>query len=484
MSLLQIFSQTTPTGDEGWGAIAKAFPQWTKSGVRVNEITALQSAAVYACVRLLAETIASLPKHVYKKLPNGDKEILFDHGLNSIITQPNEVQTSFEFTELLQGWATLRGNGYALKNVNARGQVDSLIPLPSDAVKPVFNENNNIVYETKLRNGNGFDEVTLTTEDIFHLRGFGTDILRGMNPIEAHADTIGISLAAQNYGARFFANDATPTGVVTHPNQFKDEEAITRFKKTWKRAQNGIKQHSVAVLENGLTYQNIGLTNKESQFLESRKYSVTDIARIFNIPPHMIGDLERATFSNIADQSIEFVVYTLRPWVIRWEQIIKRDLIVEDDIFVEFSMDGLLRGDTKSRFIAYGMGIRDGHLTRNEVRRLENRNAIDGLDDILVPMNMDNSTERSRDLQNSAIARIVRKEEKILKKGADKEATLKELGNHQEFISSVLSVDYGFAEMLIMDLEFMVDQEIAISDFSKKRTSQIITRLEGLCTKE
>ncbi len=471
--------QVTETGESGWGALA-CWLGSTASGKRVTADSSMRSTAVYACIKLLSETVASLPITVIRKNKDGSKEVLHDHPLYGLLhNSPNQIQTSYEFRELQQGYVSLRGNAYAYKDYNAAGELVSLMPIHPDNVEPKLNENDQIVYLVKapLANG-GYREEVLTQNEIFHLRGFSVDMLKGLNPIAVHAETIGASLAAQDYGSRFFANDATPRGFFTHPTQFKDKEARKNFLRSFAKAAGGTNQHKNGVLESGITYSQTGMTNEDAQFLETRKYSVTDIARIFGVPPHMIGDLERATFSNIADQSIEFVVYTVRQLVIRWEQAIKRDLITEDDIYVEFNVDGLLRGDISSRYTAYGMGIRDGHLSRNEVRLLENRNPIDGLDEILTPMNMEDNSQREAndreaDLENSAIARIVRKEDAVISKGACKDSAIKAFGNHAEFIKSVLAVDENTAQRVLSGLDDLFAKDILLTDFEVLRTTQI-----------
>jgi hypothetical protein len=226
--------------------------------------------------------------------------------------------------------------------------------------------------------------------EVWHLRGLSSDGLMGMSPIELARESLGMALAAQDYGARFFANDAKPTGGwIEFPGSFKDTEAKKVFRESYQQAQSGPNRGKVLVLENGMKFHEVGVTNKDAQFLELRKFQITDIARLFRVPPHMIADLERATFSNIEQQSLEFVMHTMTPWAERWEASIESELLLEgDDIEIEFDFANLMRGDAASRSSYYQSGIQNGWLTRNEARVSENLNPIDGLDQPLRPLNM------------------------------------------------------------------------------------------------
>ncbi len=232
--------------------------------------------------------------------------------------------------------------------------------------------------------------MTLTQEEMFHLRGLSSDGLVGRSVIQDYAfQTIGSAIATQEYGARFYANDASPSGVLTTPNKLEDK-IRTNVVKSWHEAHSGANAHKTALLEQDLKFQPISITNRDAQLLESRRFQVSDIARIFGVPPHKIGDLDRATFSNIEQQNIEFATDTIRPWCVCWEQRIERDLIVEnenDDYCAEFNMQGLLRGDTLSRFEAYQIGLQNKIYTPNEVRALENMNPLPGGDETMTMVN-------------------------------------------------------------------------------------------------
>jgi HK97 family phage portal protein len=356
--------------------------------MRVSPDSALRLAAVYACVRILAETMASLPMVVYQRRPDGGKDKVTDHWLYRLMAKrPNRFQNPFEWREMLQGHLVLRGNAYNQIITNSRGEIIELMPIHPDRVKIELLRSGEYRYRVTDRSGT---EVILPRGQVWHLRGLSSDGLMGMSPIELARENLGMALAAQDYGARFFANDAKPTGGwIEFPGSFKDSEAKKVFRESYQQAQSGANRGKVLVLENGMKFHEVGVTNKDAQFLELRKFQITDIARLFRVPPHMIADLERATFSNIEQQSLEFVMHTMTPWAERWEASIESDLLLErDDIEIEFDFANLMRGDAASRSSYYQSGIQNGWLTRNEARIAENLNPIDGLDQPLRPLNM------------------------------------------------------------------------------------------------
>jgi len=347
----------------------------------------MRASAVYACVKVLAETIASLPLIVYRRLPNGGKERALEHPQYRLLhDQPNGWQTSFEWREMTQGHVTLRGMAYSEIIPGPRGAVEELIPLHPDRVEPKRLENGSLIYIHRPENGK---ERRLTQEEVFVLRGLSSDGIKGLSPIEHARESIGLSLATEGYGARFFQNDARPGGVLESPNKL-DESAYKNLKTSWAEAYSGVaNSHKPAILEQGLTWKQMGMTSEDAQFLETRKFQLSEIARIFRVPPHMIGDLERSTNNNIEHQSIEFVVHTIRPWLVRWEQAITRDLLIgAGEYFAEFLVDGLLRGDFKTRSEGYASAVTTGWMTPNEVREKENLNPIEGGDELMKPLNM------------------------------------------------------------------------------------------------
>jgi HK97 family phage portal protein len=360
----------------------------SSTGLRVSPDAALRLSAVYACVRILSETLASLPLVLYRPRADGGKDRVTDHWLHSLLCRrPNRYQNPFEWREMLQGHLALRGNAYNQIVTNPRGEITELVPIHPDRIRIEILPSGEYRYRVIDRVG---QETVLPRGRVWHLKGLSSDGITGMSPIELARESLGMALAAQDYGARFFANDAKPTGGwIEFPGSFKDAEAKRVFRESYQAAQSGAHRGKVLVLENGMKFHEVGVTNKDAQFLELRKFQITDIARLFRVPPHMIADLDRATFSNIEQQSLEFVMHTMTPWAERWEASIESDLMLDgDDLEIEFDFANLMRGDAASRSAYYQSGIQNGWLTRNEARMAENLNPIEGLDEPLRPLNM------------------------------------------------------------------------------------------------
>lgn len=362
------------------------------SGIVVTPDTAMRATAVYACVQYLARSIAAMPLILYQRLPDGGKERDYEHPLGRVLhDQPNGWQTAFDFRAMLQAHLSLRGNAYA-RIVSANGApVSALIPLHPDRVRPLPRRvNGRLAYEHWPLDGG---REILLQEEVLHLRGLslGPDGVLGLSPIDSLREAVGLALAAETYGARFYRNDARPGIVVKHPGRLSPEGAA-RLKASWNSQFAGAANaHKTAVLEEGMDIVPIGMTAEQAQFLETRKFQRGEIASIFGVPPHKIGDLERATFSNIEHQAIEVVTDTIRPWAVAWEQALTRDLFTGDmrrTHMVAFNLDGLLRGDIESRYRAYATGRQWGWLSANDVREREDMNRIDGGDIYLAPVNM------------------------------------------------------------------------------------------------
>lgn len=362
----------------------------SSAGKNVNERSAMQMTAVYACVRILAESVASLPLHLYSSNEDGNKEKAKEHPLYFILhDEPNPEMTSFIFRETLMTHLLLWGNAYAQVIRNGKGEVVSIYPLMPNKMK-VKRDNltKEIIYEYYHEDG----KVELSDFDVLHIPGLGFDGLIGYSPIAMAKNAIGMALATEEYGAKFFANGAQPGGVLEHPGIIKDPE---RVRDSWSQSFGGSSNsNKIAVLEEGMKYTPISISPEQAQFLETRKFQVNEIARIFRVPPHMVGDLEKSSFSNIEQQSLEFVKYTLDPWVLRWEQAMNRALISKKDkpsYFISFNVDGLLRGDYESRMNGYATARQNGWMSANDIRTLENLDLIskeDGGDLYLVNGNM------------------------------------------------------------------------------------------------
>ena len=360
----------------------------TASGIRVSADSALRLSAVYACVRILSETLAMLPFVLYRQRSDGGKDRITDHWLYTLLAKrPSRWQNAFEWREMMQGHLALRGNAYNQILSNSKGEIAELIPVHPDKINIELLDNGDYRYRVTDRQGIA---RPVPRGDIWHLKGLSSDGLLGLSPIELARENFGMALAAQDYGARFFANDAKPTGGwVEFPGSFKDKNAKEVFREGFQAAQSGANRGKLLVLENGMKYHEVGVTNKDAQFLELRKFQITDVARVFRVPPHMIADLDRATFSNIEQQSLDFIMSTMTPWAERWEAAIEADLLFDEEgLEVEFDFANLLRGDRAARAAYYHSGILDGWLTRNEARLAENMNPLDGLDEPLRPLNM------------------------------------------------------------------------------------------------
>lgn len=351
------------------------------SGEQVNEKTAMQIVTVYACVRLLSEAVASLPLHLFQFSDEG-KVRATDHPLYKILyREPNQEMTSFTFRETLMTSLLLWGNAYAQVIRDGRNKVLALYPLLPENMEVDRNDDGDIYYiyhaYTDEKPGEKNKDIIFRRDEVFHITGLSFNGLVGFSPIAMMKNALGTTLAVEKYGSSFFRNGAQPSGVLEHPGTLKDPEKIRdRWSDVYGGANNA---HKVAVLEEGMHYKPISLPPEDSQFLATREFGVEEICRIFGVPPHMVQDLKRSTFNNIEHQGIQFVQHTLRPWLERFEQAIIKDLLLEaerDVYFPKFNVDGLLRGDYKSRMEGYAIGFSNGFFSPNDIRRLENMDLI------------------------------------------------------------------------------------------------------------
>lgn len=360
------------------------------TGVNVTPDSALTYSAYYACIRVISETIATLPLLLYRRKDRG-KDRASELPLYGLLhDKPNPELTSVEFRETKFAHVLSWGNGYSEIEFNGAGKPTALWPLRPDCMEPYrrggrFGE---LRYLYQLPNG---ESVDFPAWRIHHLRGLGNDGIVGYSPVRMAMEAIALGLATEEFGARFFGNGARPGILLKHPGKLSDK-AMERLEKSWKADHGGLSNaHRVKILEEGLDVTTVGVPPDEAQFLETRKFQVVEMARIFRVPPHMIGDLDRATFSNIEEQSLNFVIYTLRPWLVRDEQRLTADLLNDAErktLMIEYLVDGLLRGNIAGRYQAYQTAVTGGWMTRNEVRERENLNPEDGLDKPLMPLNM------------------------------------------------------------------------------------------------
>ena len=367
------------------------------SGKAVTERSAMQMTAVYSCVRILAEAVAGLPLNLYRYTEDGGKEKAIDHPLYLLLhDEPNPEMSSFVFRETLMTHLLLWGNAYAQVIRNGKGEVIALYPLMPNKMMVDRDERGQLYYSYQRGNDEAVrskdQTVILRPSDVLHIPGLGFDGLVGYSPIAMAKNAIGMAIACEEYGAKFFANGAAPGGVLEHPGTIKDPQ---RVRESWQSTFGGSgNANKIAVLEEGMKYTPIGISPEQAQFLETRKFQINEIARIFRVPPHMVGDLEKSSFSNIEQQSLEFVKYTLDPWVTRWEQSIQRSLLTQEEkatYFVKFNLEGLLRGDYQSRMNGYATARQNGWMSANDIRELENLDRIpaeEGGDLYLINGNM------------------------------------------------------------------------------------------------
>lgn len=448
----KIEAAVDPFDDRWYGGAASQ----SIAGVNVSADTALKLSTVWACVTLLAETVATLPLVVYQQASDG-KQRATNHPLYSVLhDQPNQTQTAFEFWLMMMAHLLLRGNAYAFILPGARGFADQLEPIHPDAVAVEKLENGRLRYLVQQKDGT---RKPYTQDDIFHLRGLSLDGVTGVSVIRYARDTVGLGMAAEHYGSRFFRNDSRPGGVLQTDKKLTPD-AANRLKVGWESAHSGGNQHRVAVLEEGMKWQQIAIAPQDAQYLETREFQAEDVCRWFRVPPHMVGLTSKATSwgSGIEQMSIGFVTYTLLPWLVRIKQAISRDLILATDrYFADFVIEGLLRGNITDRYTAYATGVQWGWLSPNEIRRLENMNARPNGDSYLTPLNMTTGTPNGtpngeqrrathyRLLAEESAGRLVRKERaavtRITERNEGATALEEFYSGHRQLVAQTLRID-------------------------------------------
>ena len=373
--------------------LSEIFAPTSKAGVKVTAESAMQHTSVYVCVNVLSESVASLPVSVYKRYEKGGKphkEKAYAHNVHAILhDEPNEEMTAFSFKQVVMLHLLLRGKSFAQIIRNKAGQVVWVYPLSADNMEVVRLESGKLGY---LYKHNKLGKVPLMASEVLHFIGMSLDGITGLSPIEYNRHTIGLSVAMEEFGSTYFKNGANGGGVLQTEKSLSND-AFDRLKSDWSAKYAGlVNANKPIILEEGLSWEKLAISNEDSQFLQSRKFSKAEIASIYRVPLHMINEMDKATFANIEHQSIQFVIDAIRPWVIRMEQELKRKLFTaaeKKNHDIKFNLGALLRGDTKSRYDAYESATTKAcWMTRNEVRELEDLNPIDGLDDLLLPLNM------------------------------------------------------------------------------------------------
>lgn len=386
MIFSDMFATTTLNAPDPWLTEALGGYQ-TASGITVNANTAIRLSSVFACVKVLVESLSQLPLHIYRKENGGRKVKAIDHPLYDILlNRPNNAMTPFDLKQEMMIDLCLGGTTYNHIIRDGAGQVVRLDPLDATKTKLMKSESGSYFYDVE---GLG----RLMFEDVWRVIGLSSDGLLGLPVINLQKEAIALGLAAERGAAANQNNGAKPSGIVTtEATKDLSLEALKILKKEFKKFYGGAANSGETIfLDAGMDFKEVSGDPVKSQQIETRKFQLLEICRIFRVPPHMVADLERATFSNIEHQSIAFVTHTLGPWIIRFEESIARDLLTKPErrqYFVKFQVNSLLRGDIKTRYEAYGLGIQNGFLNRNEVRSLEDMNSADGLDEFLTPLNM------------------------------------------------------------------------------------------------
>lgn len=386
------------TADEAWRRLISMGGGKSRSGINVTPDEAMKTGAVYACVRVLAEDVAKLPLILHRRIKSGGKERATDHHLYWLLhDEPNGFQTSFECREMMQGHLGLRGNAYAFVNRVGR-EVREILPIHPDRVKPTLGPDWEPAYD--IRMGAGPETTRFSQSEILHLHGLSSDGLVGLSPVAMAREAIGLAGAAERHGALYFGNGGKPGVIITHPPDIEDDHLV-KIQGRIEESVSGDNVFRALMLDDTMKVEQLSLNHADAQFLESRKFQVPEIARFFRMPLHKIQDMSASTNNNIEHQAIEYLTDTLQPWLVRWEQRLSKTLLTKEErrqgLFFEFNADGILRGDTKTRYAANAQAISSGWKSRNEVRVQENMNPVDGLDEFLEPLNMAHATEERTD---------------------------------------------------------------------------------------
>lgn len=489
------------------------------TGVWVSAETALSVAAVWACVRVISDPLGWLPLQMYKRQADGGRQRADWHPLHGLLhDQPNRWQTAQDWRRQMTVHALLRGNGFSRILPGPRGFADQLVPIHPDRLVEIRQQDDgSLIYE--FRKPDGVGSESLIQDEVFHLRGLSMDGIRGMGVIEYARQTVGLGLATEQYAARFFSQNATPAALLVHPGKLSSD-GRRKIKSEWEADMAGLPNaHRTAVVAEGVDYKPISVTNEDSQFLQTRQFGVEEVARWFGVPLHKIQSTTKETSwgSGIEEMNLSFTTDTLMPWARVWEQAIARDLILDTrNYYAEFQFDALARGRLLDRYQAFHLALTDGWMSRNEVRAIENRNRIDGLDEFLAQANMQSArpepeaeTEPEPDstgdatpdekhgqndahyklLLEEAAGRIVRKEIMALTKAAkraagDAEAWEREVrefyGAHAQFVVQSLRMRLPKAQQYVeaqqnAALTFGVDGLIADEEFAVTLLCELAT---------
>jgi HK97 family phage portal protein len=478
------------------------------SGINVTPETALTSSAVWACVRMISESIATMPVIVYRRRSDGGKERAPSHPLYSVLHDaPNGIQTAFAWKRVMMVHALLYGGGFSLIVPGPRGAVDTLQLIHPNNVDIESIPDGGIRYLVRGEDG---IKRPVNAEDIFHLPGLSLDGTNGLSLVAYARESIGLALAAEHYSGTFYANGAEPSGILKHPGALSPQ-AAQNVKASWHAQHGGLEHaHEIAVLEEGMEWQSTGMTHADAELIEQLDWSAADIARFFNVPLHMIQLMTKTTSwgSGIEEMGIEFVVFSLMPWIKNWEQTIAKQLILAPQAyFCEFLVDSLMRGKLQDRYTAYGTGRQWGWLSANDVRRLENMNPIPNGDQYFRPLNMvdvnatqEQATQQSATigqmqghyqlLLHEAATRVIRKEIVVMTKTAKRcasdadawRAAVEEFYvDHATFVAETMRIGRREAERYAQEqVADLVENGVsAMADWETRRAGDLIALAMG-----
>lgn len=464
MFLTQGFRAGPPAGDDFW---FNPISQPTQSGAVVTSDTAMRFSTVYKCVKVYADTIGMLPRRLMRQVSERDRQRVLEHPVARLLSQrPNRWQTPMGFVSMMEAHVQLRGTALAELFFDNSFQPEEAVPIHPDRVTTEVMLDGLPRWRVKPPRGQVGDTRILLPGEVLCVAGLSTDGYTGLSPIDAEREAIGSAIAARDFGSRFWNNDARPPFWIKIPGKFKDNDDRADFRAQWQTSYGGSNRGKPAALDRGMEIVELGFNNETAQWMEARKYSDLDLAGIWRLPPHKIGILSEAKYANIEQQAIDFVSDSLLPRLVSWEQSIQRDLLgYDEELFVKFVVEQLLRGDTKTRYEAYGKAIQDGWMTRNEARELEDRNPLPGLDAPLQQLNMGNGNTpalpdrrnaRAEQLLTAAAERVARKEVGLIKAIAGGEPAAEAFAKHARFVAEVLAlpepVAVGYADATLVQV--------------------------------
>lgn len=469
MFLSQGLRAAAGPGDDFWFS---PMSQPTQSGAVVTPESAHRYSTVHKCVRAYYDSIGTMPRRLMKLEDGGKRRTrVRDHAVAQLLSvRPNRWQTPSAFVGMLEAHAQLRGRGYAEIMFDQRTmQPDELIPIHPDRVTTEVMLNGLPRWKVRPPQGQVGDSRTLLPGEMFHITGMTLDGYEGVNMVDSQREAIGAAIAARDFGSRFWNNDARPPFWIEVPGKFKDNDARSDFRTEWQVAYGGSNRGRPAVLDRGMKIQELGLDNQTAQWMESRKWSDIDLCGLWKVPPHKIGILADAKYANIEMQNIEWVTDSLLPRIVVWEESCQRDLLGYDDqLYVKFVPDQLLRGDIKARYEAYSAGIVDGWLTRNEVRELEDRDPLPGLDEPLQQLNMGRVGQptpqrdrgnRANAILQAAAERVARREAALVQRIAKgQEGAVEAFAEHARFVAGTLALSDHVAAGYVDNVRIQIEK--------------------------